>query len=154
MRRLVPVAFLCASVLALAAAPADAAAPPLNRSFAPLNAQIVRIGTDIATAVKQASNETDAQLAKQFSGLAMRTSAASIKVAKLQGATGSMATTQRTLQLSLAKVASDLAGIYRAAVVHSAPKAKTATIALYRDAAPVKNSRIAFARALGIKAGG
>jgi hypothetical protein len=151
MRRLIPVAFLCVSVLAPAAAPADAAPPPLNRSFAPLNAQIVRIGTDIGTAIGHASKETDAQLAKEFAGLATRTSAASIKVAKLQGATGSTATTQRKLQLALARAASDLAGIYHAAIVHSAPKAKTATIALIKDSVPVKTLRIAFAKAVGIK---
>jgi hypothetical protein len=154
MRRLVPVAILCASVLALVATPADAAAPPLRTSFAPVNAQIVKIGDDIGTSIGAADKETDTQLAKQFAGLATRTSAASIKVSKLQGATGPLAADQRKLQLSLAKVASDLAGIYRAAMLHSAPKAKAATIALIKDSTPVKSARIALAHALGIKASG
>jgi hypothetical protein len=151
MRRLVLAAFLCSSVLASIAAPASAATPPLSRSFAPVNAQIVKIGVDIGTAIKHAENETDAQLAKQFAGLATRASAASIKVGKLKGASGSTATTQRKLQLALARGASDLAGIYQAAIVHSAAKAKAATIALIKDSAPIKANRIALAQAVGIK---
>lgn len=151
MRRLALVALLCSIVLASTAAPSSAATPPLNRSFAPLNAQIVKIGVDIGTAIDHANNETDAQLAKQFAGLATRASAASIKVGKLQGATGATATTQRKLQLALAKGASDLAGIYRAAIVHSAAKARAATIALIKDSAPIKANRIALAKAVGIK---
>jgi hypothetical protein len=151
MRRLVPTTFLCASVLALVTAPADAAAPPPGQAYAPVNAQIVKIGTDIRTALGRADKRTDAQLAKEFAGLAIRTSAASIKVAKLQGATGSTATTQRKLQLALARAASDLASIYRAAIVHSASKARTATVALINDSAPVETLRIAFAKAVGMK---
>src|ERR1700742_3359846 len=100
MRRLVPATLLCVGALALMTDPADAAAPPLGRANAPVNAQIVKIGTDIRAAIGHAGTRTDAQLAKEFAGLATRTSAASIKVAKLQGATGATATTQRKLQLA------------------------------------------------------
>ena len=151
MRRLVLALVMCVGVLALASAPADAASPPLKASFKPLNAQIVKIGSDIATAIKEADNETDAQLAKQFQGLATRATASSIKVGKLKGATGATLTIQRNLQLALAKGASDLASIYAAAVLHSAPKAKAATIKLYKDSVPIKTFRLAFLKALGGK---
>jgi hypothetical protein len=150
MRRLVLALVLCASVLASLAAPADAASPSLKAAYAPLNAQIVKIGADIATAVNGADKETDAQLAKQFAGLANRTSAASLKVGKLRGATGAALTDQRKLQLALAAGAGDLAKIYQAAVLHSASKAKAATIALFDDSKPIKSGRIALAKAVGI----
>jgi hypothetical protein len=152
MRRLVLVAVMCLGVVALASAPADAKAPPLKAAYAPLNVQIVKIGADIKTAISAADNENDAQLAKQFQGLAIRTTAASIKVGKLKGATGATLTIQRNLQLALAKGASDLASIYAAAVLHSAPKAKAATIKLFKDAAPITSFRIALAKAVGLKA--
>jgi hypothetical protein len=151
MRRLLLAALMCVGVLLMASAPADAKAPPLKAAYAPLNAQIVKIGTDIKTAIGEADNENDAQLAKQFQGLAIRTTAASIKVGKLKGATGATLTIQRNLQLALAKGASDLASIYAAAVLHSAPKAKAATIKLFKDAAPITSFRLALAKAVGLK---
>ncbi|HEY1480269.1 MAG TPA: hypothetical protein VGF46_09580 [Gaiellales bacterium] len=153
MRRLILLALIGGSALAMAA-PAGAATPSLKAQFTPLNAQIVKIGSDIATDVNGADKETDAQLAKQFAGLARRTSAASVKVGKLKGATGSTLTAQRQLQLALALGATDLAKIYGAAVEHSAAKAKAATIALFKDSAPIKSTRLAFAKLVGVKASG
>jgi hypothetical protein len=151
MRRRVLVACICAGILALVATSADAAPPPLKQAFAPLNAQIVRIGDDIGTSIKGADKVTDAQLATQFAGLATRASGASIKVGKLQGATGATLTLQRRLQLALAKGASDLASIEAAVLAHSAARARTATIALIKDSPPIRSLRIAFAKAAGLK---
>jgi hypothetical protein len=151
MRRLELAVVTCVGLLALVSAPAEAATPPLKQQYAPLNAQIVKIGVDIASAVNGADKETDAQLAKQFQGLAIRASAASIKVGKLKGATGANLTFQRNLQLALVKGASDLAAIYAAAVTHSASRAKTATIKLYKDSVPIKSFRVSLAKSLGIR---
>ncbi len=151
MRRLLLVTVMCLAGPALLSAPAAAATPSLKAAFAPLNAQIVKTGIDIATSINGAGNATDAQIAKQFQGLAIRTTAQSIKVGKLKGATGATLTIQRNVQLALAKGASDLASIYAAAVLHSESKAKAATIKLLKDAAPIKSFRIAFVKAVGLK---
>ena len=143
---------VCTSVLALgaSAAPAGAATPSLEAQFAPVNLQIKHIGTDIATAVNGARNRTDAQIVKEFSGLAQRTSVASAKVSKLKGATGTDAVTQRQLQLALANVALDLARIATSAAAHSAKKAAAATAKLFKDSAPIRTSRAKLAKSLGI----
>jgi hypothetical protein len=143
---------VCMSALALgaSAAPAGAATPSLKAQFAPVNLQIKHIGTDIATAVNGAKNKTDAQIVKEFSGLAQRTSAASAKVSKLSGATGTDALTQRQLQLALANAALDLARIATSAASHNVKKAAAATTKPFKDSAPIRTSRAKLATSLGI----
>jgi hypothetical protein len=152
MRRLVLVSLMCVSVLALSAGSAGAATPSLKKQFAPLNLRIKGIGNDIGTSLQAAGKQTDLALAKQFAGLAQRTAGATIAVTKLKGASGTNLTLQRTLALALAKGATDLAAIATAAEAHNVAKAKAATTALIKDSAPIKSSRAAFAKAVGVPA--
>jgi hypothetical protein len=147
-RLLVVLVSVCA--LAPTAAPAGAAAPPLKAQFAPLNTQIKKIGTDIGTAITGADTVTDVKLATTFRGLARRAAASAAAVAKLKGAKGANAITQRQLQLALAKGAIDLSQIATAADAHSAKDAKAATLALIRDSTPITAARTKLAKALGI----
>jgi hypothetical protein len=140
------------SVLALgaSAAPAGAATPSLKAQFAPVNLQIKHIGTDVGTALNGAKNKTDVQIVKEFSGLAQRTSAASAKVSKLSGATGTDAVTQRQLQLALANAALDLARIATYSASKKYKKVTAATVKLVRDSVPIRTSRAKLATSLGI----
>jgi hypothetical protein len=151
-RRRLLVAFVSVAGLVLSAAPAGAATPSLKAQFAPLNAQIKKIGVDIGTSINGASKATDVQLAKSFSGLAQRAAASSGNVGKLKGAKGANLITLRTLQLALAKGAIDLARIATAAVTHNAANARAATIALIKDSPPITAARSKLAKALGIPA--
>jgi hypothetical protein len=150
MRRLVVMMFVCASVLAVGAAPSAANPPTLKQAFVPLNLQIKNIGTDIGNTLTAAGDETDVRLAKQFAVLARRAAAATTAVGKLKGARGANLVMQRQLQLALAQGAIDLANISTAASAHSASKAKAATLALIKDSAPISKARTKFAKALGI----
>jgi hypothetical protein len=150
MRRLALMIFVCASLLAVGAAPSAAKPPTLKQGFVPLNLQIKKIGTDIGKTLTAAGDETDVQLAKQFAGLARRAAAATTAVGKLKGARGVKLVMQRQLQLTLAQGAIDLANISTAASAHSASKAKVATLALIKDSPPISKARTAFAKALGI----
>jgi hypothetical protein len=136
--------------LALSAAPAGAATPSLKAQFAPVNAQITKIGVDIGTSITGADTSTDVQLAKALSGLARRTAASSADVGKIKGATGARLIMIRQLQLALAKGAIDLARIATAAAQHNAANAKAATLALIRDSPPITAARTKLARSLGI----
>ena len=138
--------------LALSAAPAGAATPSLKAQFAPLNAQIKKIGVDIGTAINGASKSTDLELAKSMSGLAQRAAASSGKVGKIKGATGAKQITIRELQLALAKGAIDLARIATALSQHNAPRAKAATLALIKDSPPITAARTKLAKSLGVPA--
>jgi hypothetical protein len=141
---------MCA--FALSAAPAGAATPSLKAQFAPLNAQIKKIGVDIGTSITGAENSTDVKLAKAFSGLAQRAAASSGKVGKIKGATGARLITLRQLQLALAKGAIDLARIATAAAQHNAANAKAATLALIKDSPPITAARTKLAKSLGVPA--
>jgi hypothetical protein len=145
---------VCMSVLALGAssAPAGAATPSLKAQFAPVNLQIKRIGGDIATAVNGVKSTTNAQIVKEFSGLAQRTAAASAKVSKLEGATGGDAVTQRRLQLALANGALDLARIATYSASRKHAKVTAATAALVKDSVPIRTSRAKLAKSLGLTA--
>ena len=124
------VALVSAFALLASAAPAGAATPSLQAQFAPVNAQIKKIGVDIGTALNGASKSTDLQLAKSMTGLAQRAAASSAKVGKLKGATGATLVTVRQLQLDLAKGAIDLARIATALTTHNAVNARAATKSL------------------------
>jgi len=149
-RRLVAV-FVSMFALVATAAPAGAATPSLKAQFAPLNAQIKKIGVDIGSAINGAANATDVQLAKSFSGLAQRAAGSANSVGKLKGATGQNAITQRQLQLGLAKGSLDLARIAVAAAAHNAKDAEAATKALIKDSPPITAARTKLAKALGVK---
>jgi hypothetical protein len=154
MRGLKPFVLMvtCAGLLALGAAPAGAATQPtLKQAFAPLNVKIKKIGTDIGSALKATSNQTDVQAAAQFKLLAQRGAVLTIAVTKLKGAKGTTLVTQRQLALALARGATDLANISSAAKAHNATKAKAATLALIKDSPPITTARTKLAKALGIK---
>jgi hypothetical protein len=144
------VVFVSLAALVASAAPAGAATPSLKAQFAPVNTQIKKIGVDLGASLTGASKSTDLALAKQMTGLAQRAAAASAKVGKLKGATGTTLITVRQLQLALAKGAIDLARIATALTTHNAENAKTATQQLIKDSPPITHARTKLAKSLGI----
>jgi hypothetical protein len=113
-----------------------------HREFGELVAQIAR---DIPSA----SSKTDAQLAKEFRGLATRAGQQSSQLAAMT-APSKYAKRMTTMVAGFHALKGDLSTISSAATKHSVQGAETATRNLLTDAAKTKTADTSLAKALGL----
>lgn len=99
--------------------------------------EISAIGTDIGSTVQGAAQQTDAQLQKEFTGLADRTGKAVTQLDDLDAPNDDIGKTVDSLSASLTKAQKDLENIATAAGASDANGAKTATEALVKDSPAV-----------------
>jgi hypothetical protein len=146
------IALASVAALAVSAAPAGAASTSFKTQYAPVSAQITKVGNDIVTEIGSANKQTDAQVTLAFAKLATRTANSAVTLSKLSGASGRTLITQQQLALALTKGATDLAKIATAAAHHNVAAATAATTLLLRDAAPIKSTHAALSSSLGLAA--
>ncbi len=108
-----------------------------------------RLGTDIARDITGAGSKTDAQLAKEFGGLATR---AGQQAAQLAALTAPARYTRRmsSLVAGFHAIKADLSKISTAATDHDASSARTATRSLLIDAAKIKTADTSLSKDLGL----
>ena len=145
---------LAALALGLAGCGGDdgASAEDFKRDFAQVNDQILAIGDDIGNGISSARGETDAELAREFAGLAKRARAAKTRLDGLEPPED-LEDERDRLSAALERGAADLTDIAAAARTHDAKAARSATQRLVRDSPPIRNARRALARKTGATLG-
>jgi hypothetical protein len=117
--------------------------------FAASHREFGDLVTQVAKDIKSASSKTDAQLAKEFRGLATRAGRQSSQVAAMT-APAQYAKRMTTIVAGFHALKGDLSTISSAATKHSAQGAETATRNLLTDAAKIKTADTSVAQALGL----
>jgi hypothetical protein len=119
--------------------------------FAASHKAFRQLGTDIAKDIAGAGTKTDAELAKEFRGLARRADGQATQLAALAAPSkytqrmGNLVAGFHSLKLDLSKIAT-------AATKHDASSAGTATRALLVDAAKIKTADTSLSKDLGLPA--
>ena len=109
----------------------------------------VGLAAAIAQDIRGASPKTDAEVAKEFGGLAARADQEASRLAGLS-APSKYAKRMTTLVVGFHAVNGDLAKIAAAATKHDAASAQTATRAVLVDAAKVKTAATSLSKDLGL----
>ena len=115
--------------------------------FAASHREFGQLVTQIAKDITSAGSKTDAQLAKEFKGLATRAGQQSSRLAAMT-APSRYAKQMTTMASGFHALKGDLSTISAAATKHSAQGAETATRALLTDAAKIKTADTSVAKAL------
>jgi hypothetical protein len=117
--------------------------------FATSQKDFRKLGTDIAKDITGAGTKTDAELSKQFGGLATR---ADQQASRLAALTTPARYTKRvtTLVAGFHALKADLSKISTAATKHDASSAEGATRALLTDAAKIKTADTSLSNDLGL----
>jgi hypothetical protein len=105
--------------------------------------------TEIAKDITGAGSRTDAQLAKEFGGLAARADQQASRLAALT-APSKYAKRMTSLLAGFHALEGDLSTISTAATKHNAQSAETATRALLSDAAKIKTADTSLSKDLGL----
>jgi hypothetical protein len=108
-----------------------------------------KLGTDIAQDITGAGNKTDAELAKEFRGLATRAGQEATQLAALPPP-ATYKTQMASLVSGFRSLKADLSKISSAASKHNATSAAKATRAMLTDAAKIKTADTALSKALGL----
>jgi hypothetical protein len=117
--------------------------------FATSQTEFRELGTDIAKDITGAGSKTDAQLAKEFDGLATRAGQQASQLAALDApATYGKRVTR--LVAGFHAIKGDLSKISTAATDHDASGAEGATRALLTDAATIKTADTSLSKDLGL----
>jgi hypothetical protein len=150
--------FVCAVTMAASVAAAGCGSSKSSSStshvdfktgFATSQKTFRTLGTDIAKDITGAGTKTDAELAKQFRGLATR---ANQQASQLAALTTPARYTKRvtTLVAGFHALKADLSKISTAATKHDASSAAAATRALLTDAAKIKTADTSLSKDLGL----
>ncbi len=108
-----------------------------------------KLGIDIAKDIRGAGSKTDAELAKEFGGLATRAGQQASELAALK-APAKYAKRVANLVAGFHGIKADLSKISTAATDHDASGAERATRALLTDAATIKTADTSLSKALGL----
>jgi hypothetical protein len=117
--------------------------------FAASQRDFRKLGTDIAKDITGAGSKTDAELAKEFDGLASRANQQASQLAGLK-APSRYAKRMTHLVAGFRGIKADLSRISTAATNHDASSAETATRALLTDAAKIKTADTSLSKDLGL----
>jgi hypothetical protein len=143
-------------VLALVAASACGGSSSSNHSanfktsFASVSNQLKQSAQAIGAAIEQAPNQTDAQIASSFHGLAGRWQGDVSKLETLKPPSN-LQTTFNTLTSAATRTESDLTAIASAAETHGVSAAKQASASLVTDILSAKSASTTITNKLGIK---
>jgi hypothetical protein len=132
------------------------AAPSLSAfkaGFAGQRKTFRTLGVDLQQAIATAQNKTDAQLAKEIAALAVRAKNKASSLATLNPPSR-YKTALHTLEVGFNAIAADLRQITAAATKHDAATARSATLALIKDASTVKAGDTAITSGLHLSANG
>jgi hypothetical protein len=108
-----------------------------------------KLGTDIAQDITGAGNKTDAELSKEFRGLATRAGQEATQLAALPPP-AAYKRQMASLVSGFHALKADLSKIAGAANKHNASSAAKATRAMLTDAAKIKTADTALSKALGL----
>jgi hypothetical protein len=108
-----------------------------------------KLGTDIAKDIMGAGSKTDAELAKEFGGLATRAGQQASQLAALK-APAKYTRRVANLVAGFHGIKADLSKISTAATDHDASGGVSATRALLTDAAAIKTADTSLSKALGL----
>jgi hypothetical protein len=122
-------------------------------AYKPVNDRLLKVGTDIGTAVQSASTASDAGLAKKFDGLASRLETVKKDVDGLD-TPADLKDESKALSATLAATTTDLRDISTAAKEKDGQGAATATLQLSKNAQTVNTAQNKLAKATGAKIGG
>jgi hypothetical protein len=117
--------------------------------FATSHREFGQLVTQVAKDITGAGARTDAQLAKEFSGLAKRTGQQASQLGAIT-APSKYEKQVTTMVAGFRALKGDLSTISAAATKHSAQGAESATRALLTDAAKIKAADTSLAKALGL----
>jgi hypothetical protein len=121
-------------------------------AYKPVNDRLLKVGTDIGTAVQTASTASDAGLATKFDGLAARLARVKKDVDGLVTPT-ELKDESKALSGTLAATETDLRDISTAAKKKNGQAAATATLQLSKNAQKVNTAQNKLAKATGAKVG-
>jgi hypothetical protein len=121
-------------------------------SYKPVNDRLLKVGTDIGTAVQSASTASDAGLARKFDGLATRLERVKKDVDGLD-TPAELKDESRALSGTIAATVTDLRDISTAAKEKNGQAAAAATLQLSRNAQKVNVAQNKLAKATGAKVG-
>lgn len=121
--------------------------PAAAAAYAPIRAEVVTIGRDLEVAVRQAAVRSDAEVADQFTALAVRVEAAVARVESLN-VPARLDTALDDLRVALQDGADDLRAIATAARAGDAQAAREAAQRLVSDAAGISEARAEVERQL------
>lgn len=107
------------------------------------------LGTDIAKDITGAGSRTDAQLAKEFKGLATRADQQASRLAALK-VPAKYSKRVTSLVAGFRAIKTDLSKISTAATNHDASNAEAATRSLLTDAAKIKTADTSLSKDLGL----
>ncbi|MBB4664894.1 hypothetical protein [Conexibacter arvalis] len=116
-------------------------------AYAPIRAEIVAIGRDLGTAVRNAPGTADAELADQFSALTVRAESAVARLESLD-VPADLDTAFDDLREALSDGAEDLRAVATAARQHDPQAAREATQRLVSDSAAIRAARAQVERQL------
>lgn len=116
------------------------AAKTFKTNYQAESVKLKTIGDELGTAIRGASNMTDAEVATTFGALAKRAHTSADNLKNLEP-TGEAKTTLTTLENAVEKAAGDLDTITAAARTQNPDAAKTAAAALVADSEPIGTSR-------------
>jgi hypothetical protein len=120
-----------------------------KRGFATSHREFGQLVTQVAKDIPSAGTKTDAQLAKEFKGLAKRAGQQASQLTALT-APSKYEKQMTTMIAGFRALKGDLSTISAAATKHSAQGAESATRALLTDAAKIKTADTSLAKALGL----
>ena len=120
--------------------------------FKPLNDKLLDVGRDLGVAVQGADDQSDAALAKQFSGLATRLEGVKKEIAALD-TPADLKDEAAALDKNLDATVGDLENISEAAGKNNAQGAAAATVQLATDAQRVNTAQNKLAKATGADVG-
>lgn len=123
-----------------------------KKAYAPVNRDLLGLGSEVGSQLRIASKESDAELAQRFAAFAKRMDGLHSRVddlkppEALKGQTAALAT-------AMLRLRDDLRGIATAAQVHDATAARAATRALVKDSPALVGPRRRLAAATGAATG-
>ena len=116
-------------------------------AYAPIRAEVVAIGRDLAGAIAQARSSSDAEIADQFTALTVRAEAAVARLESLN-VPARLDTALDVLRVALQHGADDLRAIATAARAHDPQEVREAVQRLVSDSAGIREARTEVERQL------
>jgi hypothetical protein len=152
MRKPILTSILLAVVLAGCGGSDGPSLSAFRSGFAANKKSFHSLGVDLQRAIATAQNKTDTQLAAEIGALSARAKQQANSLARLNPPRRYKSDLQK-LETGFNSVAADLSQIAAAATKHDATTARSATLALIRDASTVKAGDTAITAGLHLPAG-